>query len=287
MENVKKQSKWLENLYTFDNNSKCVRFFMWVYGKNPRYIFSGMCPFFWTLVVTVLFFPLILIIKLFGKTGTKFLSYLESYNRNSKEKKKQNFLNRIKQPLTPQEAYKIKRSKCFDYFYYDMTKEEINNIYDKSREWAHHLSLLSEEKYVKQMKFDKKVETIKESKVFVILAQIITFSIGLLILFGIYYIIFKVDYPEPDWEVIKQLFLFFGVAIGGMLFLISLYKYLFLPIIYRLSCIKLPSCNCKIFKIVKKIFIYLFGSIGTFFYIIGNMIYVTYKKNCPIITWKD
>ena len=67
-----------DNLYKFKKNAWHVRVFTWIYGTNPTIEFKTMCPYFWALVATFLFLPIILVIKLFGAAGTKFLNQILS-----------------------------------------------------------------------------------------------------------------------------------------------------------------------------------------------------------------
>ena len=82
----------------------------------------------------------------------------------------------------------------------------------------------------------------------------------------------------------------------------ALVKFVFIPFFKWLSCIKLPHCglceNMKAFfgwfaigfKYRAYIFLpfwWLILGIGKVGVIIGHMIYSTYKKQCPIIEWKE
>ena len=67
-------------LYTFSKNSWHVRFYKWLYDKDPANKFKTMCPYFWTYVLTFITLPIILPIKLFGRYGgNKLLIFLENY----------------------------------------------------------------------------------------------------------------------------------------------------------------------------------------------------------------
>lgn len=97
--------KVVKNFYTFKRDAWHCKLYKWVYGKEPHKVHPTMCPYFWIMVITLLppVFSIILIIKMFGAGGTKFLEALTTYKQRSrqreiqrKEKIKEDWITKIR-----------------------------------------------------------------------------------------------------------------------------------------------------------------------------------------------
>jgi hypothetical protein len=291
-------------LYTFKKTSWHVRLFEWLFGENPTHKYKTMCPYFWTYVLIFLFLPLILIIKAFGKYGTQFLSWTKDYKQN-----KQNAaINHMKiicsnPNLTPYEAYKIMKSKCYkEHFYYEIEYDvrirlgELENIYlANMRQIKHKKEAIVE---ARRERFVNTYETYKEYKWFNYLSYIISFGLIVVIIYAVIYSAYiggsMVNWQfVGKWTLIITIFIIAAAIVIGITY--AVIKYVIYPFIGWISCIKLPTCGiCENVKNLFSYFIFLwipfkYISIGIyrFFAIIVNMIYSTYKKQCPIITWED
>lgn len=268
------------NLYTFSKTAWHVRLFKWLYGTNPTQTFNTMCPYFWSMVITLLLFPLICIFKLFGKAGNNFVSKCESYKRDEYEKQKNNFITKCNDDsLTDEDAYDIKTSKCWNKFYYYLDYKSESFICEKYR---NHRDLLLKQQNIKKCKNTALVKEIKTSKYFPYVAYTITTVILSLIVYTLYLVGLYINLNfEFDPEGLKVV----GTVVGILtVFGISLFcfiQYILNPFLDYLKCCKLPKLG--LLKLFAKPFIF----IGKGLYIIGDMIYMTYKKACPRITWRD
>jgi len=81
--------KPIKNFYTFNKDAWHCKLYKWVYGKEPHKVHPTMCPYFWIMVITLLVFPIILIFKMFGKAGTKYLEAMSTYRARRKERERQ------------------------------------------------------------------------------------------------------------------------------------------------------------------------------------------------------
>ncbi len=274
----------IKDLYTFSKNAWHVRLFKWIYGTNPTQTFNTMCPYFWSMVATFVFFPLILIIKMFGKGGTSLLSKLESYKRDKRDKTIEALIKRCsKKGLTDKEAYNIKESKCwFNYYYYlDSTLED--SIRDKWRSYSRYLHSLKAEKEVKVKQRQQKISEIKESKWYVYLSYLVSFFIISFFIYALYCIFLSIEFSPVDWNLIgRVLVLTLHITITVLLFL-ALLKYIIIPFFSWLSCRKCVLCQFGLGKYIIAPFVFIWKGI----LIVGDMVYMTYKKACPRITWKD
>lgn len=270
------------NLYTFSKTSWHVRLFKWLYGTDPTQTFNTMCPYFWSMFFTLLppIFAIILIIKLFGKAGNNFVSKSESYRRDNYEKRKQKFLTKCDDDsLTDEDAYDIKTSKCWGKFSYYLEYDVKSFINEKYR---NHRDLLLKQRYIKEDKKSALIKDIKTSKYFPYVAYTITAVILSLIVYTLYLVGSYLNLNfEFDPEGLKTV----GTVVGVLaVFCISLFcfiQYILNPFLDYLKCCKLPKLG--LFKLIGRPFIF----IGKGLYIIGDMIYMTYKKACPRITWRD
>jgi hypothetical protein len=266
----------LDNLYSFSRNSWHVRLFKWIYGTNPTTTFNTMCPYFWSMVFTLLCFPLILPIRLLGKTGSRFLSYLESYKREKRRKLIDNFINRCSNPnLSDKEAYYIVESKCWKRFNYELDYDIKSNCISKWHKY--HTQLLREKQHRKETQI-KYVTVVKENKYFPYIAYLITFSVFIGIGYTLYKLISSIEFLPVDWELVLKLIT--TILIVGSI-LLSVF-YIIIPCFQWIIC-KIPKPNNSLLKYIVSPFKFIWNGI----LIIRDMIYMTYKKACPRIDWRD
>lgn len=291
-------------LYTFSKNAWHVRFFKWLFGQDPTQRYKTMCPYFWTYVLILLFLPLILVIKLFGKWGTQFLAWVKDYKQNKTQAAIDHLIKTCSNPdLTPQEAYDIVRSKCYDkYGYWNLDYETKSRIEQLHNQWHDHLMRLelerTREKNEKREKMIQTYESYKEYKWFTYLSYFISFSLIGVILFAIGYGLYQA-HQAIDWPWVGKWAGALGIIIltgaSALLILYGFIKYMCIPFFKWLSCVKMPNCGlCRGIGNLFSYFIYLWLPLkyfligfGRILVIIGDMIYSTYKKKCPIITWED
>ena len=120
----------IKNLYVFKKTAWHVKFFIWLYDTDPTTTFRTMCPYFWSLVFTFIFFPLLILIKFLGKKGNLFLNRLEAYKRNKKDKLEKAFFEKANNPnISPEEAYRLYYSKCWSNYNYTLSYDLEETIY--------------------------------------------------------------------------------------------------------------------------------------------------------------
>ncbi len=274
----------LKNLYTFSKSAWHVKLFKWVYGTDPTKTFNTMCPYFWSMVATLILFPLILIIKIFGKSGTALLKSLESRKRDNLIKNRDAFLKRCSDVnMTDKEAYDIKESKCWDKYYYDMDSDTHDIIYNKYSLYKSYLKQIAREKELNEVIRKEKFIEIKESKYFVYFAYLISAFAFSSVIYILYSIIASIKFSPVDWEVVTSVLTTCGQAILLVATAICVWRYIIVPIYNKVSCMECKLCKLGLGKYIAAPFIFT----GKGILIIGDMIYMTYKKACPRITWKN
>lgn len=296
------------NLYTFSTKSWHVRFFKWLFNQDPTCSYKTMCPYFWTYVLIFTFLPLILLIKLFGKGGTKFLAWTKDYKHNKTQKE----IAHLKEicsntNLTEKEAYLIRESKCwYRHSNYELDDKIFNKVSDLALQYDDKLDKIKWNKEEKQrIRKTKRTQTYKEykeQKWFNSISYLVTTCLACLFLYGIgiagYHTFTWINWTSVG---IWTLYIFIGVialAIAITLFY-GIIKHMLIPFFSWLSCIKLPRCGfCNSIKIFfswsKYPFLltwwpikYTFIGVFKLLIIIGDMVYSIYKKKCPIITWEE
>lgn len=281
----------MKNLYTFNKTSNHVKLFKWLWGVDPTETFKTMCPYFWSYVATILIIPIPLIAKVFGKYGKQF-----NYNKNRRNKNIVAFKKRAAEITEPKKAFLFKRSKCWDKWGWRIDSEIDERLSELYRE---HRRFLEDKKYEeskkKEKSKEKREETIanaKESKIIQFIAIAIIVSVIISVLY-IFYFLISFAVSSIDWPLVAKWTgrIVLGAIAALVLFLTG--KYTLPPLWNRIKCIILPECKlCKI-PLLKYCGIVL-NYIGAFFLaiikgfaIFGDMVYATYKKHCPIITWEE
>ena len=265
----------LENLYKFSKNAWHVKLFKWIYGTDPTNTFKTMCPYFWTFIVTILLLPLILLLKLFGKGGSKLISKAESRKRDITTRNEKKLLDLCKdwEDLSIEECFNIYNTKCYKEYYYILDYIVHSTIRDNSNEY---LSLIVKETKSNKEKRKEKFEKVKESKIFLFFSYLLSIIIGLAFCYMLYKLINIINFSPIDWVKISNILIYISVIVGFMVFIYCFIEFIVGPIMDYFKCRK---CH----KYIIKPFVF----IGKMFIIIGSMLYATYKRHCPIITWED
>lgn len=286
-------------MYTFKKNSWHVRFYKWLFDNDPTKIYKSMCPYFWTYVVIFLTLPFILLFRIGGKKGKQFSSWLESHQRDKRNKMIENFQKRCENPnLSPKEAYEIKNSKCWEKYYYYIDWDLDNHIRNLSNEYKY---TLHKEKIERDKNKEQKIKELKESKTLNVIFTILGIGLLLLILYVTIVGISMIEFKPIDWLFIGKVLLGSILIICSGLLIIGIVYYIVKGIQYltmKISCINFTCPLCNFFGgLIKMLFINIgkstpYISIPFIFIfkgirLIADMIYNTYKKNCPIIKWEE
>jgi hypothetical protein len=286
-------------MYTFKKTSWHVRFYKWLFDKDPTRIYKSMCPYFWTYVFIMLTLPFILLIKMIGKKGDQFLAWAEERRRNKKEKLIEAFKARCTSPnLSSKEAYEIKNSTCWDKFSWCLTWEEERLIRNLSSEYK---SFLIQQKFESTKKRKETIQQYKENKTLNFIFMLIGGVLMIGILFIGIYALTLICWSCIDWI---KILLFLAIVLLGVLGIIGVAYLIYVIVngikylVYKVSCMNI---KCPICSIIPNIFMYVgTGFRNSFPYIslpfvflfkgvviVLDMIYNTYKKNCPIIKWEE
>jgi len=275
-----------KNFYTFKKDAWHCKFYKWVFGKEPHKVHPTMCPYFWIMVVVFLTFPLILLVKMTGKMGTNFIESCSTYSKRMEEKRREAFVKMCMDKLptmTNKEAYKLKHTKLFDKYKYELQHKSRYEIENKGSEWYRERCDIQREEQRKrdeefhakreivlQKQWEKtkhieirteKIQEFKESKT----SKII--GIGLVIVVG-YFAIWGLSvaaiaaFNWINWKYVGYFLLgIAGLATLGFVIFIA-FKYIINPF-FKWSFLKLRKINAPK---LPKIPVYKFGrGIGRFF----------------------
>ena len=133
--------KQKKNFYTFKKDAWHCKLYKWIYGKEPHKVHPTMCPYFWIMVISLFppVFAIILIIKLTGKAGVKFMDSCVTYSKRQREKRIAAFVKYCGdnvEKMSDKEAHKLVRSKLFRTFEYHIEYKVRYAIEDKSSSWS-------------------------------------------------------------------------------------------------------------------------------------------------------
>lgn len=298
------------NLYTFKADGFMARAFTWLWRKDPVSDYPGMCPYFWTWVLIIIFFPLVLAWRLF----TILVEYLDDLHASYKQRKKdknqltgEQILKEVRLTKVPHLAYQLYESPCYEDVLYSLTNEEFREIQVLALEHKavlRDLRLKEEKRLLEKKRLEKerikkiqdKVNNAKDHPIykFISIALLVTASAALV--FALYLLsIIAGDYMSTwNWDAIWE-DVIWGIKLSSVILLFIAIMYLFIsfvidPICNYFKCRKKCSSTKKS-KLAK--FGYYIGdklaSVGNFivnmFKILFDMIYNTYKQQCPRITW--
>lgn len=173
-----------KNFYTFNKSAWHCKLYKWVYGKEPHKVHPTMCPYFWIMVVTLFppVFGIILITKLFGKTGTAFMEKCSTYQSRKKarqeeikRKKKLDWITKLKQSYKDLEGEAVdKLFNCpeWDSYRWEVGSDVRIHLSDTYSAWMTKQRELRVERqhveYLKQQEIDslrREKEQLKKKKV--------------------------------------------------------------------------------------------------------------------------
>lgn len=286
-------------LYTFSKTSWHVKLFKWIFNEDPTNTYKTMCPYFWTYVCIFVFFPIVLLVKLVGASGDSLLNHVKN-TKKRREKKRTLRLHRYASVsnLTPLQAYNLTKTQLYKKHNYSLEYSVDRNIILLCRQHKQVLKDIKnhkrEVKEVRVEKFKAKQKKVYDNKVIVVIGYIITTTLSLVVICSLGYALYRLYFIAP-WRIIG-----IGSGIGASVILAIVILFLFVKhlcipagdyLLDKLSNIdiKMPRLlhSLRFLRYVAYPFIYIVKGIGHLFGIIGNMIYSTYKKQCPIITWED
>ncbi len=249
-----------KNFYTFSKDAWHCKLYKWIYGKEPHKVHPTMCPYFWIMVFTLMppIFSIILIIKLFGKTGTKFLEQLSTYKARRRDKrdelekiKIQNWSKDVKENWEKWDEKKLKEiidHKYWDCYTYEFSWRTRDKIKEKYYDYQYEKRKLEEQKeeeiYLKKQeklllknlnlpKQEIKQDVIhasKTSKIIGIGFIIIIISLGI---WAVFSSISKLS-SIINWKFVGEIFVFVLGAIIGLVALYLLIIYVFYPIFNKI-----------------------------------------------------
>jgi hypothetical protein len=243
-----------KNFYTFNKNAWHCKLYKWIFGKEPHKVHPTMCPYFWIMVVVFLAFPIVLLIKLTGKGGVKFMEACSTYSDRRAKKKRQDKidkLNRLAKGLNDHQAYDLRKTSLWDDYKWhipDELRREVDNKADnwykikrtKEREadlkkWAKEdadrqlmyakKEKIEEKKHIREVQY----EEFKESKTTKIIGIFLVIVFGGFMLYGIgLTLIALVLWINWKWVVMGIAGLLLALVIIFSIYL--LFRYIIIPI---------------------------------------------------------
>lgn len=267
--------------YEFSKNWWGFRYLKWVYGVDFAKNGQGFCPIFHLLWITCLLIPLVLIIKIFGSAGSSFMNSLRTYSKRQDIKIRDKFVKKYSTAvLTDEQAWKLVLSRCWrkhkGYLGWERYEEIEHQYYSQNRK-------------INQKEFEKKeyrttqYKNMKENKWFPYISYFVTGCVGIIFLYLLYQLIGYIPWNTIDWPYIWEVIIGLGIIIGFITIVILFFKYIVGSIINWLDC-----HECKLCKIgLGKYIITPFKWLGKGCILFGNMIYLTYKRACPLMTIKN
>jgi hypothetical protein len=136
-----------KNFYTFKKTAWHCKFYKWVFGKEPHKVHPTMCPYFWIMVVVFLTLPLVLLIKLTGKGGVKFMESCTTYSRRREEARREKFrkyCDKNVPDMTDEQIYAFRQSKLYQKYKYEVQRSMYKTVEDGYSRWYWHLEDLKE-----------------------------------------------------------------------------------------------------------------------------------------------
>jgi hypothetical protein len=312
IEGLNEVAKVKKNFYTFNKDAWHCKLYKWVYGKEPHKVHPTMCPYFWIMVVTLLppVFALILIVKMFGKTGTTFMEKCATYKARKKQreyekkckleeeerKKYKIFLEELKQLSESDDYEKISKAVQHSDWYqwkWDVGDDVRYKLIDKAYEWRQkerekeiekqHQQYLAQQKEAKQVR--QQIQTKKvvknESKPFIPpinkdskTAKII--GIGLIVIALSFVLVGLYQATEKLIEVVNWVFV--GKVLLGLLALVGILFGLYFTIVYIL----IPFYTYILFPFYEKVLIPFYNIFCKGCIILYNKILTPFYKYCIV-----
>lgn len=270
----------MENIYKFSKDSNHVKFFKWLLNIDPVKSYKTMCPYFWTYVLVVITLPVLLVVKAVRSFyNSKWYKKLRNRKNEKRRLKNKDYIDSMVEILYTEEDVlildKVFKGKKYSKFYYDIkgayaNKYGYTSYTEKIKVLSNYrYSLLDkqeEEQYNKKRRRQEIKAGVINSKLFIGLNILVATVLVGFVFYGGYWL-----YEITNWYNVFKISLYFiGIIIGGII------GYKLIDIIGNL----IPKTNKNYIKL-------FFKSIKHIFLIIIDMIYSTYKKRCPIITWEE
>jgi hypothetical protein len=293
----------LENLYSFSKNAGHVRAFEYLWGVNPVEKYKTMCPYFWSWVGTIIIIIPLLLLKFFGASISKWAEAYGEWSDKLYEKRRRKFIEKAETIDTTnlKECYNFVKSKCWSKFSYCISRGAFSDkYYDIKGAFYEHEDLLDSRKRERKLAYKKNIESVKapiNSPKDNILGFIIMACISILLALYVFYMMYLGgswlwEAIMSNWDEVIKTLIIMGEILGLLALAVALAVGIYKLYVEYLSCsekfIKFCTTLDSFFtKLYNSYLMAFFRGIVKTFVIIGDMIYKTYKKQCPIIYWKE
>lgn len=242
-----------KNFYTFNVDAWHCRLYKWVFGKEAHKVHPTMCPYFWIMVLVFLTFPLVLIVKMFGKAGTEFMDACTTYGKRRKANKEMKFTKNVnaKFPtMSDLDCYLLLKSPKYKKYQYDLTWGMRQQLEDKA---YNHKSKKQQEKYeaehlqqlhndsIRKIKSEQRIKKIekqkvvkvkitelRESKTSKIIGILFVSAVSIFLIYIVSIVLFEL-YKWINWTWVGQGLLVVAVVCGAAFSTYLLFKYLISP----------------------------------------------------------
>ncbi len=247
------------NLFAFKKNAWHSKLMFWIYGIDASVSFKTMCPYFWALLITILFLPIVLISKYLGLMIGNLIDFCDEQSNKSSRKKRLEFVIKAKQIYMAKDkkrAYLLVKSEFFEKNAWRLDHDVRTGLERLFVEYY-------EDKRKKEINFREKALKTFDNKI----VKIVSASISAIALTGVSAILL--------FGIIKFI-MFLCVNFESVVDVLLVLLLLLLSIVLGVTFTTYEKTISKPFKFVWKGFV-----------IVGKTIKAIYKNYCPIITWKD
>lgn len=261
-----------KGLYDLNPNSKWVKFFEWVWGVNPAKEYKTMCPYFWSYVFTIVFIPIIVLVKLIIGLIKPWVASINRTKRANEIIDYAKLVEDITNAETDKELYKIRESRCFSAHRWELNQHNFD-LYLKLKDGADRFAT---DLYAKKAESREKIDKLKYGKV----GTVLSYLLGAIALYYIYrglnwlaHLITFGEFAEGMWITTLVVLLVGGFWLIFWL-LGSLGKYV-------ASNNRCDSGLNKSLNLISTFFSLIWRGIKMVFDMIANV----YRKSCPTIHW--
>ena len=286
------------NLYKFNPDSLFFKPFEWLWYNNEQKIsdnFKTMCPLFWAMLGSIVFLPIVLIIRFFIsdtfdqwykerseiRLQKKYANFRDAYALFTRDPNKKTHKNLLDKVIC---LYGSNAKEAKNYY----TRAAINDSFADREDLDSIIDNYNDQKAIFDKSVEKETDKKEQAKIKrkAVITEIahnkITTSLGFFTIVGLslyfVYHLFQLSSGYViDWDLVLHVFAnAFTIVI---LYLIG--HFVILPLLSRCGFVG------RFFISVWRLGVSFVAGVGTGLTICGNMIYRIYKKNCPIITWED
>jgi len=241
-------------LYSFSKDAWHVKLYKWLYDVDPTKKYKNMCPYFWSLIITFILLPFMVILKLFGNLSSKYYKWNYQRKEDKYQKRKSKFLEYCNRDLTPEEAYILYNSNEWRIYSGFISDDIWHKIYD----------LCKQHKPIYKKKLDVDWDLVLIGVLFTSLLGVVGF------------LIWSIEWRPIDWKLLGKLLLDVGNIVVFVVGFYHIWKYLFINSIFF-------NFLDIIWNFIKNVASKIWHGIQ----IVSDMIYNIYKNNCPLIEWKE